>query len=160
MPSYLELADVSEGGDFWPLLRKPAPLAGMAYPPEETDWKDLREDGYEVVLPLCDASYTCKPLEKLESVELEDLYGGGEPTHPAEEEKLVHVAAVRVVELISIGRGTIVHCVGGRGRTGTVLACALCLLGLTADEALAAVEERRGELESEWQREVVRRCGA
>jgi len=50
-----------------------------------------------------------------------------------------------------------VHCVGGTGRTGTVLAGALRVLGRSADDAIAAVRGHRpGWPESAWQEQVVR----
>ncbi|MBI4172846.1 MAG: dual specificity protein phosphatase family protein [Actinobacteria bacterium] len=41
-------------------------------------------------------------------------------------------------------RGVYVHCLAGAGRTGTVIGCWLVRHGLTGDEALVAIAERRG----------------
>ncbi len=50
-----------------------------------------------------------------------------------------------------------VHCLGGRGRTGTVVACWLRARGMSADEALAAVRARRpGAVETPAQEQLVR----
>ena len=55
------------------------------------------------------------------------------------------------------GTGVVVHCVGGTGRTGTVVACALRLLGRSADEAVATVQAHRPKWpESPWQEQLVR----
>jgi len=51
-----------------------------------------------------------------------------------------------------------VHCVGGTGRTGTVLASALRRLGRSADAAIDTVRMHRPHWpESPWQEDVVRR---
>jgi protein-tyrosine phosphatase len=56
-------------------------------------------------------------------------------------------------------RRVYVHCLGGRGRTGTVVACWLVRHGHRAEEALALVQERRGRRSPETaeQRRFVRR---
>ena len=50
-----------------------------------------------------------------------------------------------------------IACAGGRGRTGTALACLAVLDGLPADEAVAYVREHydRGAVETPWQRRYV-----
>ncbi|MFI1352844.1 protein-tyrosine phosphatase family protein [Streptomyces sp. NPDC020898] len=52
-----------------------------------------------------------------------------------------------------------VACGGGRGRTGTALACLAVLDGVPADEAVAYVRARydRHAVETPWQRRYVRR---
>jgi hypothetical protein len=60
---------------------------------------------------------------------LEDLIGGDAPSDPVEEATIVHQAVSRVLELLSDRRSVMVHCQGGRGRTGTVVGGALVRLG-------------------------------
>ncbi|MEU1123364.1 protein-tyrosine phosphatase family protein [Streptomyces sp. NPDC005899] len=52
-----------------------------------------------------------------------------------------------------------VACAGGRGRTGTALACLAVLDGVPADEAVAFVRRHYhpGAVETPWQRRYVRR---
>lgn len=52
-----------------------------------------------------------------------------------------------------------ITCTGGRGRTGTALACLTVLDGLSADEAVSYVRQRYqpGAAEMPWQRRYVRR---
>lgn len=54
-----------------------------------------------------------------------------------------------------------VACAGGRGRTGTALACLAVLDGVPADEAVAFVRRHyhSGAVETPWQRRFVRRFG-
>lgn len=49
-------------------------------------------------------------------------------------------------ELISHGKVPYVHCWGGVGRTGTVVACHLLDSGMTADEALEVIATERKSL--------------
>jgi protein-tyrosine phosphatase len=63
------------------------------------------------------------------------------------------------------GRGVVVHCAGGTGRTGTVIACALAALGLPEADVLdymatvnAARRTSPGWPESDWQKEQVAGC--
>jgi hypothetical protein len=134
----------------------PAPLAGMAYPPPETDWQALRDQGFAHVVRLHPADYDPAPL-LAHDVVLQDLYGGAAPTDPAAEQRRIWDAAELVDGLVSRGEGVVVHCVGGTGRTGTVLACTLRRLGHSADEAIAAVRQYRPHWpESLWQEQVVR----
>jgi hypothetical protein len=60
------------------------------------------------------------------------------------------------------GRGVVVHCAGGTGRTGTVIACALASLGVPEADVLeymatvnAARGKSRGWPESDWQKSQV-----
>jgi protein-tyrosine phosphatase len=70
--------------------------------------------------------------------------------------------AIRAV-LERAGRQRVeVACGGGRGRTGTALACLAALDGLSGDAAVAYVRERydRRAVETLWQRGFVRRFAA
>lgn len=67
-----------------------------------------------------------------------------------------------VVDELRSGRGVVVHCAGGTGRTGTVIACVLAALGMLEDEVLkymgtvnAARQKSPGWPESDWQRSQV-----
>ena len=75
---------------------------------------------------------------------------------------MVDEAAADVVEHITRGIGVAVHCMGGRGRTGTVLGVALVRLGHEPDTVVdylhrvAVGRGRRGWPESAWQADTVR----
>jgi len=134
----------------------PAPLAGMAFPQPETDWQALYAQGFVHVVRLHPADYDPAPLLAHDRP-LEDLYGGAAPRDPVAEQRSIWDAAILVAELVSRGEGVVVHCVGGTGRTGTVLVCALRRLGRSADEAMATVRQYRPHWpESPWQERVVR----
>ena len=138
------------------VLESPARLGGMAYPEPDTDWGALGRSGFRHVVRLHPGDYDAAPLE-IDDVELEDLFGGRSPRDPEAERARVIEAARLAAEYVERGEGVVVHCVGGTGRTGTVLACALRLLGRSADEAIDAVRAARPHWpESPWQEEVVR----
>lgn len=138
------------------VLEAPARLAGMAFPSEDTDWAALGRAGFRRLVRLHPGDYDASPLV-VDEVELEDLYGGRAPRDPAAERGRVLEAARLAADSVQRGEGVLVHCVGGTGRTGTVLACALRYLGRSAEEAIEAVQAHRpGWPESPWQEEVVR----
>lgn len=134
----------------------PALLAGMPCPPPEFDWRALHDRGFALVVRLHPGDYDASPL-RVHDVPLQDLFGGMSPADPAGEAERVWDAARVAADAVADGQGVVVHCRGGTGRTGTVVACALRLLGRSADEAIAIVRAKRpGWPESPWQLDVVR----
>ena len=134
----------------------PALLAGMPYPRPETDWQALHARGFRLVVRLHPGAYDPAPLA-VRDVALADLYGGALPNDPDAERNRVWEAARVAADAVESGTGVVVHCVGGTGRTGTVVACALRLLGHSADEAIATVQAQRPKWpESPWQEQLVR----
>jgi hypothetical protein len=152
--------------DLYWVSRSPVALAGMAYP-GRADWAQLAGEGIGHVVCLTHeaAPYDASPCT-VASFRLQDLVDGGPPRGPAREHQLVHDAAADVVAHLESGVGVAVHCMGGRGRTGTVLGVALVRLGHEPDavvdhlHALAIGRGRRGWPESRWQADVVRRAAA
>jgi hypothetical protein len=134
----------------------PALLAGMAFPDPDLDWSSLHKQGFGHVVRLHPANYDPSPLTA-HDVALEDLHGGETPRDADGERRRVWQAAQLTANYVASGDGVVVHCVGGTGRTGTVLACALRRLGHSVDDAIDAVRAQRPRWpESLWQEEVVR----
>lgn len=156
--------------EFYWVIDSPAPLAGMQWPRRvgRDSWNALSRAGFRWVVCLSSSrpqsGYDPCPLEPLVAVELDDLCDGGVPCQPEQEERLIRSIAARSAEKLEAGEGVIVHCAGGRGRTGTVLGVVLKRLGLETGEVmqfLNRVHRLRGTSgwpEAEWQQEVVRRA--
>jgi hypothetical protein len=147
-------------GPLYVFVETPALLAGMPYPRADTDWEALYDRGFGLVVRLHPGEYDAAPLAVF-GVPLVDLHGGASPEEPDAERKRVSEAARVVAETVTRGTGVLVHCAGGTGRTGTVVACALRLLGRSVDEAIEIVQAHRPEWpESPWQEDVVRSASA
>ncbi|ARA92658.1 hypothetical protein AWN76_005420 [Rhodothermaceae bacterium RA] len=145
---------------YW-VVSSPAPLAGMRYPQGDFPWPSLHAAGFSYVVSLHPGSYNPAPLELLFAEQLEDLFSGDPPADVNSERAKVERAVSAVLEAWRSGHGVVVHCVGGRGRTGTVLGCVLRELGFSAAEVidfLDRVHKTRGKSgwpEAKWQSEFV-----
>ena len=147
--------------DLYWVSRSPVALVGMAYP-GRADWSVLAEAGIGHVVCLTHdvAPYDAAPCT-VSAFKLQDLVSGGPPSDPERERALVQAAADDVLAHVERGEGVAVHCMGGRGRTGTVLGVALVRLGHEPEEIveylhrLAVGRGRRGWPESQWQAQIV-----
>jgi pimeloyl-ACP methyl ester carboxylesterase len=148
---------------FYQVLQAPAPLAGMSFP-DCAPWNAMATAGFDSVVCLTtDApQYDPSPLRRLLTVEFQDLYGGAHPDDPQREAGMLRDVVEAVVCELRSGRGVVVHCAGGTGRTGTVIACTLAALGMTEAEVLeymTTVNAARGQScgwpESDWQKSQV-----
>ena len=160
------LGDLAVPADFYWVVRDPVPLAGMAYP-GRVDWAALAAEGLGHVVCLTDNAprYDPAPLTHT-AVRLEDLFSGGSPTDPAAEAARVRRAVDAVVDHLAAGTGVVVHCMGGRGRAGTVLGAALVRLGHDPDDVVGYLHRvhvgrgrKDGWPESAWQAGIVRAAG-
>jgi protein-tyrosine phosphatase len=156
--------DVPES--LYTVIASPAPLAGMTYPNERTAWQALSDAGFRWLACLTTdrPEYDPAPLALLVAVELEDLFDGRHPAHPEAERAKIDSVVEKVVSRIRQGEGTVIHCVGGTGRTGTILGGVLRRLGVPGSEVqdyLIAVHAQRNRTwpESAWQGEYVAQVG-
>jgi hypothetical protein len=153
---------VSVPAELYWVLMTPAPLAGMKYPRQGFPWRQLAVAGFARLVALHPGSYDPSPLSILCSEKLQDLVGGGLPRNPDLERETIERVVRLVVEALRVGDGVVIHCVGGRGRTGTVLGCVLRELGYDATavcDYLDRVHKTRGKPgwpESPWQAQLVR----
>ena len=149
---------------YW-VLSNPAPLAGMRYPRPGFPWAALARSGISRVVRLTSdgTSYDPRPLQVAYSAQLEDLVHGSSPRSPRQELQLIREAVGVVREALAHGEGVVVHCAGGRGRTGTVLGATLVSLGFAPAEVVAhldLVHKARGTSgwpESPWQSGILLR---
>jgi len=151
--------------EFYWVLERPAPLAGMAYP-RSSPWQTLAREGFESVVCLTDdqTRYDPYPLKILRAVRFKELYGGAHPDDAEAEGAALRDIVDAVKSELVLGKGVVVHCVAGTGRTGTVIACTLRALGLSVSDVLdymtrlnVARDRRPGWPESEWQLQQVTR---
>ncbi len=165
VPQDFGLSGLQSPRQIYLVLKEPAPLAGMAYPAAGFPWRQLFNAGISNIVCLCSEriEYEPAPLKVLQAVEMQDLHHGNEPGFPAKEEKLVRAAVGAINSRLSAGEGVVVHCVGGTGRTGTVIGCVLRSMGYSPDDIIRYLDElnkargRRGWPEAAWQAEILRR---
>lgn len=149
--------------DLYWVLAAPTPLAGMIFPRGAAfPWSSLETAGFSAVVSLHPGSYDPSPLRSVFAERLQDLVSGGPPTSEGNEKARIKSAVTATVAAWRSGRGVVVHCVGGRGRTGTVLGCVLRELGFSEAETISfldRVHKARGKPgwpESPWQSQLVR----
>ncbi len=161
------LADLTVPGEFWHALRAPGLLAGAAFP-GRIDWAALAATGFTDVVCLTHAEppYDPTPLA-FHGFAMQDLLAAHDgPADPDAERAATIDAARLTADAVVDGRGVVVHCRAGRGRTGTVIGCALVMLGhdpAFVVEWLDAVQRgrnRAGWPEQDWQRATVLTCPA
>jgi len=144
---------------FWEIPGLQAPLGGMPYPTTEIV-SLIPFPRYQGIFCLSDeeTDYDAAPLHKLGCVCLEDLSSGGNPADPVGEGTATIWVIRRVVVELLAGRGVVVHCWGGVGRSGFIAAGVLVAFGRTPDEAARIVNRATSKAglgswpESGWQR--------
>ena len=161
------LPGIATPRDFYRVLEDPAPLAGMAYP-SSSPWRTLASEGFKSVVCLTDAMapYDSTPLRVLRAAKFKDLYGCAYPDEPAKEHSALRDIVTTVRFEILGGNGVVVHCQGGTGRTGTVIACTLRALGMPLSDVLDYMKQLnagrskqpgwKGWPESDWQLQQVK----
>jgi len=156
-----QIAGVAVPKEMYWVLASPTPLAGMNYPRSSFPWSSLKAAGFSQVVSLHPGSYDPTPLTVTFSEHLQDLVSGGPPNNEAEEKQRIKSAVTATLVALQAGHGVVVHCVGGRGRSGTVLGCVLRELGFGSAKAIAfldRVHKARGKPgwpESPWQGSLV-----
>ena len=148
---------------FYQVLRTPAPLAGMGFP-MYPHWNDVAAAGFQSLVCLTDdiPPYDPSPLRVLRALKFADLFGKPRPEDPQREAGMLRDVVHAIVGELRAGRGVVVHCAAGTGRTGTVIACTLAALGLPEPDVLSYMQtvnvvrrQSPGWPESEWQRTQV-----
>lgn len=158
MPDALVPPREAVQGDLWWALRGARRLAGMAAPRADSNFARRFTAGLTHVVSLVGSTtYDPTPLTH-SSYGLEDLYGRATPADITAERTRITAASSAVRDLLDAGQGVLVHCLGGTGRTGTVIGAVLCSYGIDPAETAAwldAVHKLRGQSgwpESPWQR--------
>ena len=128
-------------------------LAAMAWPRNlRKAFEHFQEEGISVVVSLTET-----PLNKV----FVDEFGFEYHHLPLADFAAPDYDMIRrfvgiVSEAKRAGKKTVVHCLAGRGRTGTLAACYLVSLGLSSREALARIRHLRpGSVETPEQEDAI-----
>ncbi len=139
----------------------------MRYPKQTDPWMNICKLGFTSLVSLEPNSFDLAPLRVVFRERLQDLANGRDPLYPdAEKGKIERAVKIGVKELLT-GEGVLIHCIGGRGRTGTVIGCILRELGYPATEIINYLDRinkarskfqwhKPGWPESTWQSQIVR----
>ena len=116
---------------------EPSKLAGCARPESEAELKAVKEQGIRAVISLTGTPLIPDVVRRLGFDYLHSHMSGSPTTKQLGE-------LVEFIEHeINQSKPVLVHCSEGKGRTGTVLAAYLVKHGLSADEAIRSVREKR-----------------
>lgn len=131
---------------------EPGRVLGCAYPRKPAGLDALADQGVTLLVNLHERPD--RP-ERLAAHGLTELHlPVVDFTAPSQEQLAQGVAAID--EAVAEGRAVAVHCGGGLGRTGTLLACYLVHQGLGPEEAIRRVRAvRPGSIETGGQVEAV-----
>jgi atypical dual specificity phosphatase len=128
-------------------------VAACRYPRSEAALRGLAERGVQLVVNLHPRAHVAGQLERLGLVELHLPVADFTP--PTAEQLEQGVSPMQ--EALDAGQCVAVHCGGGLGRTGTLVACYLVSRGHSAEEAMAMVRRARpGSIETRAQEAAVR----
>ncbi len=117
-------------------------LAGCRIPLNGDDVQFLKEQGVDVLIRVVERHLAGVPRSLLEQFGIEEhLESVVDFTAPSQEQ--IHSILDFLGRSIAEGRRVAVSCRGGRGRTGTILACALVMNGYSAEEAIAEIRRLR-----------------
>lgn len=129
-------------------------VLGCAYPRTERALSRLAEQGVRVLVNMHERAHDPRRLERHGLREIHLPVRDFAAPLPDQIERGVSA----ILEARAAGEVVAVHCGGGLGRTGTILACYLVRsIGLGADEAIDRVRAfRPGSVETRAQNEAVR----
>jgi atypical dual specificity phosphatase len=132
---------------------EPDRLLACAYPRTDAALAGLAARGVSLLINLREQAHDPDRLARYRLAEIHLPVPDFLPPTPAQ----IEVGVGAIEERVAAGQVVAVHCRGGLGRTGTLLACYLVSRGYGADEAIAAIRALRpGSVENNGQVAAVR----
>ena len=126
-------------------------LAGCARPECEAELDGLRSEGVRAIISLTGTPLYPEPVERL-GFEYLHSHVSGAPS-PVQLYEIIQF----IEEQNAQSKPVVVHCAEGVGRTGTVLAAYLVFKGLSADDAINKLREKRpGSIQNLEQENAIR----
>ena len=117
-------------------------LAGCRIPLDEDEVGYLRQQGVDVLIRVVEQHLTGIPRSLLEQFGIEEYNEPVTDFSAPSQEQLVGILSF-LGRCVAEQKRVAVACRAGRGRTGTVLACAFVMNGLTSDEAIVEIRRLR-----------------
>lgn len=148
-------------GRLWWVFRGRLRLAGCSLPGPLFDFDAAFDNGLTQLVSLLGETTTDASPLAVTSFDLQDLHGLTSPANPDIEWGYVASAASTVRNLLDDDQGVLVHCLGGTGRTGTVIGAVLVSYGMAINDVtwwLDSVHKLRGQQgwpESPWQHDAL-----
>lgn len=136
---------------------EPGRVLGCAYPRSNATLAALQRQGVTLLVNLHERPHHAERLTRHELREVHVPVRDFAAPTPEQIER----AVAAIAEAVGDGEVVAVHCGGGLGRTGTLLACYLVSRGLAADAAIARVRAvRPGSVETAAQAAAVQAWAA
>ena len=117
-------------------------LAGCRIPLDKDEVEYLQQQGVDVLIRVVEQHLTGIPRSLLERSGIEEYNEPVADFSAPSQEQLVGILSF-LGRCVAEQKRVAVACRAGRGRTGTVLACAFVMNGLTSDEAIAEIRRLR-----------------
>lgn len=127
-------------------------LLACAYPRRDTSLASVAALGVSLIVNMHERAHEPSRLSRYGLTEVHLPVKDFTPPPP----EVLDAGVAAIVKALRDGRVVAVHCGGGRGRTGTLVACYLVSQGLTVDEAIRRVRALRpGSVETRSQEAAI-----